>query len=201
MWLTTPYVSSINPATETVFALVPNSDCQDVADAVRAAAGAFPAWSRLGYETRAKYLLKIADMIDQNLEELALAESRDQGKPVSLARNMDIPRASLNFRKGRFQKKKKNILHPFKTKNGLNFWNDEWYQSLFKTSRQFAYAWQGLVETAASQETPAVVNISSRAPLGVAGLISPWNLPLYLLTFKIAPAIMAGEDNVNLPSQ
>ena len=133
-------------------------------DAVRAAAGAFPAWSRLGHEIRAKYLLRIADLIDQNLEELALAESRDQGKPVSLARSMDIPRASLNFRK-------------------------------------FAYAWQGLVDTAASLENPAVVNISSRTPLGVAGLISPWNLPLYLLTFKIAPAIMSGNTVVCKPSE
>ena len=82
-----------------MYALLPNSESQDVEDAVRAAAGAFPGWSRLGYETRASYLLKIADMIDQQLEELAVAESKDQGKPVSLARSMDIPRASLNFRK------------------------------------------------------------------------------------------------------
>merc|ERR1711981_34285 len=103
-------------------------------------------------------------MIDQQLEELAVAEPREQGKPVSLARSMDIPRASLNFRK-------------------------------------FAWAWQGLVDTANSLETPAVVNISSRSPLGVAGLISPWNLPLYLLTFKIAPAIMSGNTVVCKPSE
>ena len=58
--------------------------------------------------------------------------------------------------------------------------------------RKFAFAWQGLAETANRSETACVVNISSRSPLGVAGLISPWNLPLYLLTFKIAPAIMSG---------
>ena len=88
----------MNPATEELVALLPNSGPSEVEDAVRAAAGAFPAWSGLGYETRAKYLLKIADMIDSNLESLALAESRDQGKPASLARSLDIPRAALNFR-------------------------------------------------------------------------------------------------------
>ena len=127
-------------------------------DAVRAAAGAFPAWSRLGHEIRAKYLLRIADLIDQNLEELALAESRDQGKPVSLARSMDIPRASLNFRK-------------------------------------FAYAWQGLVDTAASLENPAVVNISSRDPLGVAGLISPWNLEFDFRAYNSNVEVIKLDDN------
>ena len=89
---------TLNPATEEVVALLPNSGPSEVEDAVRAAAGAFPAWAGLGHETRAKYLLKIADMIDSNLESLALAESRDQGKPVCLARSLDIPRAALNFR-------------------------------------------------------------------------------------------------------
>ena len=89
---------SLNPATEEVVALLPNSGPPEVEDAVRAAAGAFPAWSCLSPETRGRYLLKIADMIDSNLESLALAESRDQGKPVSQARSLDIPRAALNFR-------------------------------------------------------------------------------------------------------
>ena len=145
-------------------ALLPNSGPTEVEDAVRAAAGAFPAWSCLSPETRGRYLLKIADMIDSNLESLALAESRDQGKPVSLARSLDIPRAALNFRK-------------------------------------FAFAWQGLTETSNKLEAACVVNISSRQPLGVAGLISPWNLPLYLLTFKIAPAIMSGNTVVCKPSE
>jgi len=91
-----------------------------------------------------------------------VAESRDQGKPVSLARAMDIPRASHNFRK-------------------------------------FGAAWQSLVGD--SQGGVGVVNISSRHPVGVAGLISPWNLPLYLLTFKIAPALMAGCTVVCKPSE
>jgi len=88
----------------------------------------------------------------------------DQGKPVKLARSMDIPRASHNF-------------------------------------RSFAESWQHLVETANFVKSQGVINYSVRHPVGVAGLISPWNLPLYLLTFKIAPAIMAGNTVVCKPSE
>jgi len=147
-----------------VWALLPDSADQEADLAVQAAVGAFPAWSKLGYEERATYLMKIAEKIDERLEEFALAESKDQGKPVSLARKMDIPRASYNFRK-------------------------------------FAYAWQNLVETSNTLPGAGVINISSRHPLGVVGLISPWNLPLYLLSFKIAPAIMSGNTVVCKPSE
>jgi len=157
-------IPSYNPATGAVWALLPDSTAKEVDEAVKAALEASSAWAKLGYEERAKYLLKIADKIDQNLEEFARAESKDQGKPVSLARTMDIPRASYNFRK-------------------------------------FAHAWQNLLETSNSISGPGVVNMSLRQPVGVAGLISPWNLPLYLLTFKIAPAIMAGNTVVCKPSE
>jgi len=157
-------IESTNPATGEVYAILPNSTPEDVEDAVAAATKAFPGWSNLGYETRAKYLLRIADLIDQQLERLALAESQDQGKPANLARNMDIPRAAYNFRK-------------------------------------FAGAWQNLLETSNTMPEAGVVNISSRHPVGVAGLISPWNLPLYLLTFKLAPAIMSGNTVVAKPSE
>jgi len=157
-------IPSYNPATGQVWALLPDSSADEVDVAVNAASKAFPTWSKLGYEERAKYLLKIADRIDLQLEEFAVAESKDQGKPVSLARKLDIPRASYNFRK-------------------------------------FAQSWQNIVETSNSLPGSDVINISSRNPLGVAGLISPWNLPLYLLTFKIAPAIMAGNTVVCKPSE
>jgi len=157
-------IPSYNPATGEVWALLPDSADQEADLAVQAAVEAFPAWSKLGYEERAKYLMKIADKIDDRLEEFALAESRDQGKPVSLARKMDIPRASYNFRK-------------------------------------FACAWQNLVETSNTLPGAGAINISSRHPLGVVGLISPWNLPLYLLSFKIAPAIMSGNTVVCKPSE
>jgi len=157
-------IPSYNPATGEVWATLPNSSAQDVDMAVSAAELAFPAWSALSCQARAGYLLKIADRIDERLEELALAESRDQGKPVSLARRMDIPRASTNF-------------------------------------RVFAQAWQHHLETANSMPEAGVINYSSRHPVGVAGLISPWNLPLYLLTFKVGPALMAGNTVVAKPSE
>ena len=85
--------------------------------AVQAAAAAYPAWSSLSYEARAGYLVTIADMIDRQLETLAVAESEDQGKPVSLARKMDIPRASHNFRK--FAVAWQNLLETSNTMGGF----------------------------------------------------------------------------------
>jgi len=154
---TSTHIDSFNPATGKVHALIPNSGELQVEEAVEAADRAFRGWSELDPEARAKYLLKIADIIESRLEEFALAESKDQGKPVSLARSMDIPRAVLNF-------------------------------------RSFAEAWQHLTESSNVLPSRNAVNYTLRHPLGVAGLISPWNLPLYLLTFKIAPAIMSGEQ-------
>jgi len=159
-----PFIPSYNPATGNVWATLPDSTAQDVETAVNAASRAFPAWSGLTPEARAAFLLKIADRIDARLDELALAESRDQGKPVNLAKKMDIPRASINF-------------------------------------RVFAQAWQHHLETSNAMPGAGVINYSSRHPVGVAGLISPWNLPLYLLTFKMAPALMAGNTVVCKPSE
>ena len=82
-----------------MFAVLPNSTAEDVDAAVKSAVSAYPAWSSLSHEARAAHCLKIADLVDQQLEGLARAESMDQGKPVSLARKMDIPRAAYNFRK------------------------------------------------------------------------------------------------------
>ncbi|XP_023344685.1 aldehyde dehydrogenase family 8 member A1 isoform X2 [Eurytemora carolleeae] len=160
------HIDSFNPATGEVWALIPDSGAHQVNEAVAAAEKAFPSWSRLTPSARAKYLLNIADIIDQRLDELSLAESMDQGKPVWLAKQMDIPRASHNF-------------------------------------RSFAESWQHLTESSNSMSGAGVINYSLRKPLGVAGNnsnyindINPWNLPLYLLTFKIAPALMAGNTVV-----
>lgn len=92
------YVESFNPSTGAVETEVPDSDAADIERAVEAAKKAFPAWSKQTPEQRSKMLLRIADLIEKNLETLAQEESRDQGKPVSLARAMDIPRAVANFR-------------------------------------------------------------------------------------------------------
>src|SRR5881392_142022 len=84
------YLDDINPATEEVIAHLPDSDGQDVDDAVRAAKDAFPSWSRTPAAERSRLLLKLADLIEANLEELARLESTDNGKAISLARRLDI---------------------------------------------------------------------------------------------------------------
>ena len=92
------YFDDVNPSTEETIAAVPDSDARDIDDAVRAARQAFPAWSRTSAAERSRLLLKLADLIEQNFDELAQLEADDSGKPLSLARTLDIPRAIANFR-------------------------------------------------------------------------------------------------------
>lgn len=157
------YFDDICPATGDVLAEIPDSDARDVANAVAAAKRAFPAWSATRAEERSRILLKLADLIEANLDELARLESDDNGKPVSLAKRMDIPRAVANFRFFATA-----ILH---------------HASEAHVTDQIA------------------LNYTLRQPIGVAGLISPWNLPLYLLSWKIAPAIASGNTCVAKPSE
>ena len=143
--------------------MIPDSDAQDVDLAVTAAKNAFPLWSTMPVEKRSAYILRIVDEIENNLDELAAVESRDNGKPVWLARKVDIPRAAKNFR-------------------------------FFAT---------GIVHFAAESHAmgESAINYTLRSPIGVAGCISPWNLPLYLFTWKIAPALAAGNCVVAKPSE
>src|SRR5688572_2744319 len=114
-------------------------------------------------EERFTILMRLVSLIERDLEPLALAESIDNGKPVSLARAVDIPRAVANFR--------------FYATAAMHTWNE-------------------------SHETVGqAINYTLRQPLGVVGCISPWNLPLYLFTWKIAPAIAAGCTVVAKPSE
>ncbi|HEV7425169.1 MAG TPA: aldehyde dehydrogenase [Thermoanaerobaculia bacterium] len=157
------YFEDINPATAEVIAAIPDSDERDVDDAVRAARAAFPSWSRTPAAERSNLLLKLADLIENNLDELARIESIDNGKTISLARRLDIPRAVANFR-------------------------------FFATAILHQSSDAHLTDSSA-------LNYTLRQPLGVVGLISPWNLPLYLLSWKIAPAIAAGNTCVAKPSE
>ena len=157
------YLDDINPSTGKVIAQIPDSDERDVDDAVQAAKRAFPAWSRTPASERSKLLLKLADLIEQNLDVLARVEAADSGKPLSLAKMLDIPRAVANFR-------------------------------FFATAILHASSDAHITDAAA-------INYTLRQPLGVVGLISPWNLPLYLLSWKIAPAIAAGNTCVAKPSE
>ena len=157
------YLENTDPATGKVCGRVPDSDADDVGQAVAAAKEAFPAWSRAPAEQRSRILMKVADGIEARLDELAKAESIDSGKPVSLARAVDIPRAAANFRFFATA-----ILHsesPFHDTDGQ------------------------------------ALNYTLRQPRGAAGLVSPWNLPLYLFTWKVAPAIATGNTAVGKPSE
>ena len=157
------YFPSINPAEGRPWAEVPDSDAEDVALAVAAGAAAYPGWRSTPAAERSRLMLALAQAIEDDLDVLAAYESQDQGKPVSLARTVDIPRAAANFR---FYATA--ILH-------------------------------GHSESHFTDQT--AINYTQRSPLGVVGCISPWNLPLYLFTWKIAPALAAGNTVVAKPSE
>ena len=156
------FIDNINPATGKVYGEIPNSNHEDVDKAVVAAKAALKSWAATSTETRFKILNKIAELIDENLEALALAETNDNGKPLWLSKEVDIPRASSNFR-------------------------------FFATAAmQFA---------SESHAMEGGINYTLRQPVGIVGCISPWNLPLYLFTWKIAPALAAGNCVIAKPSE
>lgn len=157
------YMPNTNPATGEVYSQTPESDEADVQAAVAAAQAALPTWSVTPAEERFRILNKIADLIDENLEALALAETNDNGKPLTLSRRVDIPRASSNFR--------------FFATGIMHF------------------------STESHQMEDRAVNYTLRQPVGIVGCISPWNLPLYLFSWKIAPALAAGNCVIAKPSE
>ncbi len=157
------FIDNTNPATGAVYSQTPDSDEEDIGIAVDAAQRAFPAWSVSTPEQRFKVLNRIAELIEENLDALALAESNDNGKPLWLSRKVDIPRASENF-------------------------------------RFFATALMHFASESHDMQGRAI-NYTLRKPVGVVGCISPWNLPLYLFTWKIAPALAAGNCVIAKPSE
>lgn len=157
------FLDTFNPATGELYAQTPDSNIRDVEAAVSAAQQAYPAWSQTSAEHRFRILNRIADLIDANKEALALAETNDNGKPLWLSRQVDIPRASANF-------------------------------------RFFATGIMHFATESHAMENRAL-NYTLRQPLGIVGCISPWNLPLYLFTWKIAPALAAGNCVLAKPSE
>ncbi len=135
-----------------------DSDFRDVELAVAAADKAFGDWSRTSTEQRSRILLRIADLIERDLAKFARAESVDTGKPISLAKTLEIPRAISNLR-------------------------------FFATAVLHT-------ETEAHVTDGVAFNYTLRQPRGIVGLISPWNLPLYLLSWKIAPALAVGNTAI-----
>jgi len=157
------YLDVMNPATGDIYSQVPDSQAEDVNLAVAAAAKAWPQWRNTSLNDRFTLLNKIADLIELHLEELALAETNDNGKPLWLSKAVDIPRAAENFR--------------------------------FFATAILHYATD-------SHHMPGLaLNYTLRQPVGIVGCISPWNLPLYLFSWKIAPALAAGNCVVAKPSE
>ncbi len=156
------YLENVNPAIGQVYSQVPNSQLDDIDAAVESAEKAFPKWAGMPAAQRSEILRKLADLVDQNRERLVNAETDDNGKPLRLARAVDIPRVSANIR---------------------------FYAGL---SEGFA---------SESHAMPDGINYTLRQPLGVVGIISPWNLPLYLLSWKISPALAIGNCVVAKPSE
>lgn len=157
------YIDNYEPATGKVYGEIPNSTEEDVELAVVAAEKAFPIWSNMTNEERGAIMMRISLGIEKRMDEFVAAESRDNGKPLSLAAHVDIPRAVSNF-------------HFFATAVE-HFASESHYM-------------EGMG-----------INYTTRKPIGVVGCISPWNLPLYLFSWKIAPALASGNCVIAKPSE
>jgi len=152
-----------NPSNGEVYGQLPRSESADVEQAVTAANSAFKNWSITPAIERAACMNRLADLIKDNADMLAEAESRDNGKPISLAAAVDIPRAEKNLR---------------------------FYASAIQHFASESHVMEG-----------EALNYTLRKPLGVVACISPWNLPLYLFTWKVAPALVSGNCVVAKPSE
>jgi len=158
------WIENVNPADGTSLGRIADSTEKDVEQAVIAASNAQTQWGESTLEQRSRILSKIGDLIEENIESLAIAECEDSGKPISRALAIEIPRAASNF-------------HFFA--NAITQFSSESHESVGQNA----------------------INFTLRQPLGVVGCISPWNLPLYLFTWKIAPALAAGNCVIAKPSE
>ncbi|HUQ20533.1 MAG TPA: aldehyde dehydrogenase family protein [Gemmatimonadaceae bacterium] len=150
------YFDSINPATEKVLSSVPVANAEDVDDAYRAALKAFEGpWGKMRSAERAKYIYRIARLIQDRAREFAVAETMDGGKPIKESRDFDVPMAAAHF-----------------------FYHAGWADKL-------EYAFPG----------------AHAKPLGVVGQVIPWNFPLLMLAWKIAPALATGNCVVLKPAE
>ena len=155
-------INNINPATGEQIATIPRSTSKDIELAVKASENASSSWSNLSVIDRAEWLEKIADELEKRFEDIAILESKDTGKPISLARNVDATRSVTNFR---------------------------FFADLAKNTEKTQF-----------QMNDAINNVINK-PVGIAGLITPWNLPLYLLSWKVAPALVMGNCVIAKPSE
>lgn len=158
------WIDNYNPSNGTIYGQIPNSTHEDIELACTAAKAAFPHWSQTTLDERSRILIKISELLEVNLQRFAEAESKDNGKPLSLAKTIDIPRAASNFRF---------------FGNAITQFSSESHESIGQHA----------------------INYTLRQAIGVVGCISPWNLPLYLFTWKIAPALAAGNCVIAKPSE
>jgi len=158
------WIDNYNPSNGEIYGQIPNSSKEDIENAYIAAKSAFPSWSQTTLDERSRILIRISELLEANLQRFAEAESKDNGKPISLAKAVDIPRAASNFRF---------------FGNAITQFASESHESVGQDA----------------------INYTLRQPIGVVGCISPWNLPLYLFTWKIAPALAAGNCVVAKPSE
>ena len=156
------WLDNTEPATGSHICRVPLSDSSDVDAAVAAAHSARPAWGALSHSERADWLERIADALEARYEDVAALESRDPGKPISLARDVDAQRSVSNFR---------------------------FFAGMLREHEEEVF------------EMASATNYVVHKPVGVGALITPWNLPLYLLSWKVAPAIGMGNTVVCKPSE
>ena len=157
------YLDNYNPSNGQIYSLIPDSEELDINNAVESAKEAFKTWSKTPKQERSDILMKLADTIEKYFDDLVKAESKDNGKPETLAAHVDIPRAPANIR---------------------------------------FFAGAILHDSSKMHEMDGeAINYTLRQPIGVAACISPWNLPLYLLTWKVAPALASGNTVVAKPSE
>lgn len=155
--------ATLNPHDNSVIAEVAMAGHADVDKAVAAATKAFPAWSRMAAADRGRILLKLADLIEANAEELARLESLDTGHPLRDSRNLDVPRTAACFR-----------------------------------------YFGGMADKLQGDVVPVEVgflNYLLREPLGVVGQVVPWNFPLMFTSWKMGPALAAGNTIVLKPAE
>ena len=156
------WMDDYSPATGEIIGQVPKSQKSDVDRAVKAAKDALPYWSSLTNIQRADWLDKIADNLESKYEDIAHLESKDTGKPISLAREVDAYRSVKNFR---------------------------FFGEMIRNLEEESF------------EMKDANNRVIYKPVGVGALITPWNLPLYLLSWKVAPAIGMGNTVICKPSE
>ena len=156
------WLDNTEPATGSHICRVPLSDSSDIDAAVAAARSVHPAWGALSHSERADWLDRIADALEARYEDVAALESRDTGKPISLARDVDAQRSVSNFR---------------------------FFAGMLREHEEEVF------------EMASATNYVVHKPVGVGALITPWNLPLYLLSWKVAPAIGMGNTVVCKPSE